>query len=333
MVSMENVLDYWTTNAQELLADSIDFNSKEITNLLSDMGLVGIDANHHIEDLEKYIFLYGNEQEIYGFEERSFIECVGAVYIYNDKNRKINRGTITTKIFAADLSRFDDCLKSCFLFMKVINKANDSFNIFLFKTTEGFYLGCRLYDTDACKDCTLTEAIRTEIEYDEVVERMLYLPSTYEFILFYTALVEAIQYRKAYFVDYDLKIKLKRGINFSYFDVLLDVEKIYHFNLERAKVEYYESFEQEEIIPRDDEYISIIDSLQFIKSNRANTLEMLFEAEEMELLANQAQMENEEVKQKTSGNVDKDISMEEELKQYLNDPELMIRILKEKKGI
>lgn len=333
MVSMENVLDYWTTITQELLSDSIYFTPEEITNILLDMGLIGMNEICHVEDLEKYIFLYGNEQEIYGVEERSFIECVGSVYIYNDINRKTNRGTIATKIFAADLSRFNDGVKSSFLFMKVINKANDGFNVFLFKTADGFYLGCRLYDKDVYKNCTLTEAIRTEIEYAEVMERLLYLPNTCEFIPFYSALVEAIQHRKAYLLDYDLKIKLKRGVNFSYLDMLSDVEKIYHISLEQAKEEYYESFEQKEIIPRDEECISIIEGLKFIKSNRANTLEILFEAEEMELLANQAEAENDEVKQKTYEIADTDTPMEEEIKQYLNDPEMMIRMLKEKKGI
>ena len=150
-------------------------------------------------------------------------------------------------------------------------------------------------------------------------ERLLYLPNTCEFIPFYSALVEAIQHRKAYLLDYDLKIKLKRGVNFSYLDMLSDVEKIYHISLEQAKEEYYESFEQKEIIPRDEECISII--------------EILFEAEEMELLANQAEAENDEVKQKTYEIADTDTPMEEEIKQYLNDPEMMIRMLKEKKGI
>ena len=40
-------------------------------------------------------------------------------------------------------------------------------------------------------------------------------------------------------------------------------------------------------------YSSILESLWFIKSDRTNTLELLFEAEEMALLANKTEEKNE----------------------------------------
>lgn len=332
MVSMDNVLEYWTTITQELLSDSIDFTPEEITTLLSDMGLVGKQENCRIEELEKYIFLYGNEEEIYGYEERFFIECVGSVYIYNDLNRKTNKGMIATKIFAVDLSRFDDAVKSCFFLMKVINKANDGFNVFLFKTDEGFFLGCRLYDKDLYKNCVLTKAIRNEEELGELTEKLMYLPDTSEFIPYYSSLVETIEYRKEFMLDYDLKIMLKRGVNFSYLDMLSDVEQTYHVNLEYAKEKYYESFNMKESLAKDDDYTSVVDSLKFIKSDRTNTLEMLFEAEEMALLANQMEEDNDRIKESILENKVEDESIDEELRRHINNPEMMIKLLKEKRN-
>ena len=92
MVNMENVWENWTTITGKLLSDSIDFTPEEITYLLSEMGLIGAEKNCIIEDLEKCVFLQGNQEEIYGYEERSFIESVGSVYIYNNINRITNKG-------------------------------------------------------------------------------------------------------------------------------------------------------------------------------------------------------------------------------------------------
>ena len=77
--------------------------------------------------------------------------------------------------------------------MKIINKANDGFNIFLFRTGDGFFVGCRLYDKDICKNCTLTEAIQFEEQLEELMDRLISLPSTDEFIPFYSSLV-AVSY-------------------------------------------------------------------------------------------------------------------------------------------
>lgn len=76
MVPMKNVLDDWTTITEESLLENIDFTTEEISDLLISMGLVNGREKCRVEDLERYIFLYGNDQEIYRAEERSFIEGV-----------------------------------------------------------------------------------------------------------------------------------------------------------------------------------------------------------------------------------------------------------------
>lgn len=333
MVPMKNVLDDWTTITEELLLENIDFTTEEISDLLTSMGLVNGREKCRVEDLEKYIFLYGNDQEIYGAEERSFIEGVGSVYIYDDISRKTNRGTIATKIFAADLCQFEDGVRSCFFFMKVINKANDGFNIFLFRTRDGFFVGCRLYDKDICKNCTLTEAILFEEQLEVLNDRLNSLPVTGEFIPFYSSLVEAIEYRDTILLDYDLKIKLKRGVNFAYLDMLSEVESVYHVNLSYAKEMYYKSFEAKEGLVNNSDYEVVRDGLNFIISNRTNTLEMLFEAEEMALLANETEQENEQILRLKEETTNRDSENDAMLKEHLNDPELMIKMLKAQKGI
>lgn len=329
---MKNVLDDWTTITKETLSENIDFTLEEITNFLSSMGLVNSRRKCRVEDFKRYIFLYGNEQEIYGSDERSFIESIGSVYIYNDINRKTNRGRIATKIFAADLCQFEDEVRSCFFFMKVINKANDGFNIFLFRTNEGFFLGCRLYDKDVFKNCTLTNVIQYDIQLEELTERLIYLPQTDEFIPFYSSLVEAIEYRDIVLLDYDLKIMMKRGVDFIYLDMLSDIENIYHINLDYAKEMYYESFDVKEGFIDDYDYTAVREGLSFIKSERTNTLEMLFEAEEMALLANETEQENEQILLLPDEITNRDSSNDDILKEHLDNPELVIKMLKAQRG-
>lgn len=333
MVTMKKVLEDWTAITEEQLLENIDFTTEEISDLLISMGLINGREKCREEDLERYIFLYGNDQEIYGADERSFIEGVGSVYIYDDISRKTNRGTIATKIFAADLCQFEDGVRSCFFFMKIINKANDGFNIFLFRTGDGFFVGCRLYDKDIHKNCTLTEAIRFEEQLEELMDRLISLPSTEEFIPFYSSLVEAIEYRDIVLLDYDLKIKLKRGINFTYLDMLSDVENVYHINLGYAKEQYYKSFEAKEGLVDHNDYTVVRDGLSYIRSNRTNTLEMLFEAEEMALLANETEQENDQILRLKEETTNRDSENDAMLKEHLNDPELMIKMLKAQKGI
>lgn len=333
MVTMENVLEDWTTTTDELISEMIDFTTDEISDLLGNMGLIGIQSRCRIENLEKYIFLHGNDQEIYCSDERSFIEGVGSVYIYDDINRKTNRGIITTKVISADLTCFGEAVKSCFFLMKIINKATDGFNVFLLKTQDGFFVGCRLYDKDEFKNCTLSIPIQTEVDLEDIFQRLIYLPDTNEFIPYYSALVEAIEYKDIFVQDYDLKIMLKRGVSFSYLDMLSDIESIYHVSLEYAKEMYYKSFETVPSMQPTNDYTSIMDSLRFIKSQKTNTLEMLFEAEEMALLANETEQKNEQILQTEDETYERDNSKDDELKEHLDDPELMIKILKAQKGL
>lgn len=72
--------------------------------------------------------------------------------------------------------------------------------------------------------------------------------------------------------------------------------------------------------------------LNFIESFKANTVEMLFEAEEMAQLATRTEeehnlflinhQEEQEIKEYDS-----------EIKDYLDDPEMMIKLLKKKKNL
>ena len=76
------------------------------------------------------------------------------------------------------------------------------------------------------------------------------------------------------------------------------------------------------------------DSLSFIKSNRVNTYEMLFEADEMMRQAEEAEAENERLAvQAALENPVSDDIHDTEAETLLDDPEEMIKLLKKRRGI
>ena len=57
---MKNVLEDWTAITEEPLLENIDFTTEEISDLLISMGLINGREKCREEDLEIYIFLFGN---------------------------------------------------------------------------------------------------------------------------------------------------------------------------------------------------------------------------------------------------------------------------------
>ena len=70
-----------------------------------------------------------------------------------------------------------------------------------------------------------------------------------------------------------------------------------------------------------------------IESSRVNTMEILFEAEEMERLASEAEQKNDEMLQQNNDDENEESGMDEETRALLDDPEVMIKMLKKKRGI
>lgn len=62
-------------------------------------------------------------------------------------------------------------------------------------------------------------------------------------------------------------------------------------------------------------------------------MEILFEAQEMERLASEAEQKNDEMLQQNNGDENTETDIDEETKALLDDPEGMIKMLKKKRGI
>ena len=110
-----------------------EFTRENITHVLEYMGLMNTYESCEIESMDKFIFLHGDEQEVYNKEERDFIKSVGDIYIYKEFYKRTKRGVIPCRIIAAEISDTNE-VKIPLFFMKEINKAVSGFNIFFLNT-------------------------------------------------------------------------------------------------------------------------------------------------------------------------------------------------------
>jgi len=326
-------VDVYRCDANKLLLkDTVDFTVDDITGLLRDMGLVDVMQTCRVEQLEKYVFLYGDEQEVYVREERQFIEDTGKVYIFNEFDKRTRCGTMPCRVIAAELNTHDAIRSSIFL-MKEINKAIGGFSLFFIKVYDEFYLGMRMFNKDVKNDCLLSSPIRTEEDFENIKDILYFVPDEEEFIQYYGALVDAIEYYNQTYKDNDSRIIRKRGIQYSYLELLVEIENKYKLNVNCEKNRYYSSFE--ETVEENYSEISrdVIDELHFIESFKANTMEMLFEAEEMVQLANKTEEENERILLEHEEDTTSNSKDYKKMKDYLEDPEKIIKLLKQQKGL
>lgn len=308
-----------------------EFTEEDIAHVLECMGLVNAQESCQIEPMDKFIFFHGDEQEVYNKEERDFIENVGEIYIYKEFCKKAKRGIITCRIVAAEVNGVNE-IKNSLFFMKEINKAIGGFTIFFIKAGVNFYIGIRAFNKDENDDCIISKPIVLVEDFEEMADKLSYVTDSDDFIDYYRTLVDAIEENNLALTDYDRQIEIKRGIQYSYLNILSEISHIYKVSFSGEIERYYKSFEGIE----ENDYLSIVKEsiaeLSFIKSFKANTMEMLFEADEMMELAKKTEEENEIF----IGNQNEKNYNEEnnsDMMKYLDNPELMIKMLKQRKGI
>lgn len=169
--------------------------------------------------------------------------------------------------------------------MKEINKAIGGFTIFFIKAGVNFYIGIRAFNKDENDDCIISKPIVLVEDFEEMADKLSYVTDSDDFIDYYRTLVDAIEENNLALTDYDRQIEIKRGIQYSYLNILSEISHIYKVSFSGEIERYYKSFEGIE----GNDYLSIVKEsiaeLSFIKSFKANTMEMLFEADEMMELA------------------------------------------------
>ncbi len=304
-----------------------DFCAFQVTNFLAKTGLLQDKQFCMTEKLQNFIFLYGNQEEVYTARECKFIEQVGDIYVVPEFYKKTKHGNMPCRFIAVDLSKWQDGIYNAVFFMKVIIKAFSGFSLFVIKSNEGIHLGARMFEKTEWKNCTLS---KTD-DLSRILDETVWENDTDNFLDFYYSVIEAIVPVPDNYIGYEEKILKIRGVQTSYTDMLYEMEHIYGESILSELERYKESFKETETLEFADILEEYVEDLRSIQSTKVNTLEMLFEAEELEKAAKKTEEQRDrDFESSVDGNGESDYAMVKELH---GDPEAIIKKLKNLKGL
>lgn len=302
-----------------------------VAELLLPMGLLIDKSTQYVGPFEKYVFLNGNKDEIYTRQEIEFISAVGDIIVFTEFHKEAKRGLIPCKVVATRNSILDP-VEFSIAFTKIINKASDGFNICTVFSEDGIILTCRAYDSSG-NNYYISDIIKHYDQMEILYDDLMYSPDYGGFIEYYSYVRESIRF-KTMAAEYPAKNRNKHRPAYAYMDELWEIEHdtgiSFAAEIERCFWGLEEQYEETyaDCVAETDEY------LFKIESSRINTMEMLFEAEEMEKLASEAEQRNETMlMQNTAEEENNSEEIDTETKALLDDPESMIKLLKKKRGI
>lgn len=308
---------------------------KDISYALMEAGLIQDTTPRLVCSMEKLVFVHGDPNEVYSPAEIRFTERIEKVLVYPDFFKSMNRGNMACRVIAAKLScSGTDAIKTCVSFEKITDKALDGFNIYFFVTEDSVFYGCRIYDKTEKSDCTISMPIKTEAVFNQMQEELAFNIDAEVFLDFYNHFVQTIIGDSWSDDDYERMIMKRRGIQMSYLEEMDKIGREIGVDLSREKERYWKQFEDVRELSFADILEDVEESLSFIKSNRVNTYEMLFEADEMMRQADEAEAENERLAmQAASENPMIESVQDTEAEALLDEPEEMIKLLKKRRGI
>ena len=306
----------------------------DITDALLAAGLISEKGPKLICNMEKLVYVHGDSNEVYSPAEIRFTESIDKVYVYSDFFMNLNKGSMACRVIAARICcDGHNALKACVSFEKIIDKALDGFNIFFFVTDESVLFGCKIFDKTGKSDCTLSRPIMTQTEFEQLQEELSFLDNSDEFMDFYNYYRRVITCGNSQDDDYEMLIVKRRGLQFAYLEELDDLGRELGVDMIREKERYRQMFESDSIAYFATLLEEVEDSLSFIKSNRVNTYEMLFEADEMMRQAEESEAENYKLTvQAKLDNITTEAFYDAELEKLLDDPERIVGLLKKRRG-
>ncbi len=311
------------------------FSEKVITEVLTTAGLVSEKSPKYSGNMEKLVFVYGNDKEVYSSSEIKFTERIHLVYMYSDFSKSLQQGNMACRVIATKINENGyDAITACVAFEKIVDKALDGYNIFLFVTEDCVFFGCRIFDENEKYDCALSNPIRKEIKFEQILDEFSYTSGEKEFINYYQQVKYIVTSDQNVSLSYEDIIIRQMGIQQSYLDNLDEIGRMLGVDFTKEKARYWDVFNKES----EKSFISVLEeiyeSLSFIKSNRVNIYEMLFEADEMLKRAETIETENERLALAVTNEYkDEDNVLDDEMKSLLDNPEEMIKLLKKRRGL
>lgn len=320
-----NVCDDFVLNAYQ------EYSVDTVVDLLLPTEFLIDRTTQYSGSLEKFVFLKGNTSEVYSKSEIDFIDGVVDFCIFRDFYKKTRKVMIPCRIVSAKVDNMD-IVSAGIAFTKIMNKAIDGMNIGFVVSEEGILFTGRLFEQGNNIGCFVSDLIKTEVQYDEIVADLIFGELYDSFIDYYSYIKSVIHYTEEP-VPYGDTLRGAHRIPYTYIEELQDIEAKMGISFAREIERCFYDNEEPEELPYCEKVKECEEYLFKIESSRVNTMEILFEAEEMERLASEAEQKNDEMLQQGSGEENTENDIDEETKALLDDPEGMIKMLKKKRGI
>ena len=320
-----SVCDDFVLNAYQ------EYSVDTVANLLLPTGFLIDRTTQYSGSLEKFVFLKGNTSEVYSKSEIDFIDGIVDFCIFRDFYKKTRKGMIPCRIVSAKIDNMD-IISAGIAFTKIVNKAIDGLNIGFVISEEGILFTGRLFEQGDNIGCYVSNLIKTEEQYDEIVAELIF-GDIYDSFIDYYSYIKSVMHYTEETVPYGDTLRGAHRIPYAYIEELQDLEAQLGVSFAREIERYFFENEEPEELPYCEKVKECEEYLFKIESSRVNTMEILFEAEEMERLASEAEQKNDEMLQQNNGDENTESDIDEETKALLDDPEGMIKMLKKKRGI
>lgn len=308
-----------------------EYSVDTVADLLLPTGFLIDKTTQYSGSLEKFVFLKGNTSEVYSKSEIDFIDGVLDFCIFRDFYKKTRKGMIPCRVVSAKIDNMD-IVSAGIAFTKIVNKAIDGLNIGFVISEEGVLFTGRLFEQGNNIGCYVSDLIKTEEQYDEIVADLIFGDLYDSFVDYYSYIKSVIHYTDEP-IPYGETIRGAHRTPYAYIEELQDLEEHMGISFAREIERCFFDNEEPEELPYSEKVKECEEYLFKIESSRVNTMEILFEAEEMERLASEAEQKNDEMLQQSNGDEKTENDIDEETKALLDDPESMIKLLKKKRGI
>ena len=320
-----SVCDDFVLNAYQ------EYSVDTVANLLLPTGFLTDRTTQYSGSLKGFVFLKGNTSEVYSKSEIDFIDGIVDFCIFRDFYKKTRKGMIPCRTVSAKIDNMD-IISAGIAFTKIVNKAIDGLNIGFVISEEGILFTGRLFEQGDNIGCYVSNLIKTEEQYDEIVAELIF-GDIYDSFIDYYSYIKSVMHYTEESVPYGDTLRGAHRIPYAYIEELQDLEAQLGVSFAREIERCFFENEEPEELPYCEKVKECEEYLFKIESSRVNTMEILFEAEEMERLASEAEQKNDEMLQQNNGDENTESDIDEETKALLDDPEGMIKMLKKKRGI
>lgn len=275
-----------------------------------------------IDSFKKLIYNIGNQDEVYTKNERQIIETIPSFNICSEFNMYEKRQRVLCRLIAVDLSTSTSLIYDAISVMKICNKALDGFGIYILVGNDTIHIGCDMLGGESKTSCLISYPINNKINWESLLYTFSDIADDDGFLKYYYTLLNAIL--SVYNCYDETDENLYNNTFYHQFEDDEDRwydpsdESLYHAEQDTID-DLYDSLVEFEIEVKDAKQ-----GLDFIRSNRINSLEMLFDAEQ------QLSDAQEEPQSDDNSSIEEDEHYSENLHALLSNPSELIKALKNK---